>query len=165
MKRWYLLYCKRGDQARAKMHLENQGVECYYPEIEIEKIVRGKRKVVTEPLFSSYMFVRFDYEKGPAFTTVRSTRGVVDFVRLGMYPQEVQGDLVFELKQIERLSEEPDIDTIPEKGQPVLITQGQFSGLSAIFHESDGDMRSILLIKLINQTVEVKVENKDMQLK
>ncbi|MRY60821.1 transcription/translation regulatory transformer protein RfaH, partial [Parabacteroides distasonis] len=29
MKRWYLVYCKRGDQKRAQQHLENQGVECF----------------------------------------------------------------------------------------------------------------------------------------
>ncbi|MCG6322281.1 transcription/translation regulatory transformer protein RfaH, partial [Vibrio alginolyticus] len=29
MKKWYLLYCKRGEQIRAKQHLENQGVECF----------------------------------------------------------------------------------------------------------------------------------------
>ncbi len=65
------------------MHLENQSVECFYPEVCVEKILRGKRQMVQEPLFPSYMFVRFDFENGPSFTTVRSTRGVVDFVRLG----------------------------------------------------------------------------------
>lgn len=63
MKRWYLLYCKRGEQQRAKMHLENQSVECFYPEVCVEKILRGKRQMVQEPLFPSYMFVRFDFRK------------------------------------------------------------------------------------------------------
>lgn len=102
MKRWYLLYCKRGEQIRAKQHLENQGVECFYPTVEVEKILRGKRQKVEEPLFPCYVFARFDYEQGPNFTSVRSTRGVVDFVRFGAQPKEVQGDLVFELKQLEK---------------------------------------------------------------
>ncbi|MBB1315425.1 transcription termination/antitermination NusG family protein, partial [Aliivibrio sp. SR45-2] len=41
MKQWYLLCCKRGDQQRAKLHLENQNVECFYPEIDVEKMIRG----------------------------------------------------------------------------------------------------------------------------
>ena len=102
MKRWYLVYCKRGDQKRAQQHLENQGVECFYPQIEVEKSVRGKEKRVEEPLFPSYIFVRFDYEQGPSFTTVRSTRGVVDFIKFGARPHEVQGDLVFELKEFDK---------------------------------------------------------------
>jgi len=164
MKRWYLLYCKRGDLARARLHLENQGVECYYPEMQVEKLVRGKRKVVTEPLFSSYLFVRFDYEAGPTFTTVRSSRGVVDFVRQGSYPQEVQGDLIYELKQVEQQAVEPMVTSLPDKGQVVRIKQGQFAGLDAIYSEADGELRSILLIKLISQTVEVRVSNSDIEL-
>ncbi|MCQ4504528.1 transcription/translation regulatory transformer protein RfaH, partial [Vibrio parahaemolyticus] len=50
MKRWYLLYCNRGEQIRAKQHLENQGVECFYPTEEVEKILRGKRQKVEEPV-------------------------------------------------------------------------------------------------------------------
>ena len=165
MKRWYLLYCKRGDQNRAKNHLENQGVECYYPEIEVEKIVRGKKQVVREPLFPSYVFIRFDYEEGPSFTTVRSTRGVVDFIRQGKYPQEVHEDLVLELKLIEESSEDRITDSLPQKGQSVRIKEGQFSGVEALYHEADGEKRSILLIKLINQTVPVSVDNKDIELK
>ncbi|NAW80175.1 hypothetical protein CAG60_15090 [Vibrio sp. V33_P6A3T137] len=55
MKGWYLLYCKRGEQARAKSHLENQGVECFYPQMEVEKILRGKRKKYKSP-FSRLIF-------------------------------------------------------------------------------------------------------------
>lgn len=165
MKRWYLLYCKRGDQKRAQMHLENQGVECFYPVVEVEKIVRGKRQMVQEPLFPSYIFVRFDFEQGPTFTTVRSTRGVVDFIRQGAYPQEVQGDLVYELRQLEGQVDESHTQQLPAKGQKVEITDGQFAGIEAIYHEPDGEKRSILLIKLINQTVEVKVDNSDIELK
>lgn len=57
MKRWYLLYCKRGDQKRAQQHLENQGVECFYPQIDVKKVVRGKEKQVKEPLFLSLIHI------------------------------------------------------------------------------------------------------------
>ncbi|MDG3088714.1 transcription/translation regulatory transformer protein RfaH [Vibrio hannami] len=165
MKRWYLLYCKRGDQARATVHLENQGVECYYPVVEIEKVIRGKRQVVKEPLFPSYMFVYFDYEQGPSFTTVRSTRGVADFIRKGKYPKEVAESLVEELQNLEESSEAMRCDTLPEQGQSVKIKSGQFAGIEAIYHEPDGEKRSILLVNLISQTVPVAVENKDIELK
>ncbi|GAB7220689.1 transcription/translation regulatory transformer protein RfaH [Vibrio comitans] len=162
MKRWYLLYCKRGDQERAQMHLENQGVEVYYPKIAIEKMVRGKRQKHSEPLFPSYMFVRFDFEVGPSFTTVRSTRGVSDFIRNGAYPREVQGDLVFSLKQLEGDQEEIQSDS-PKKGDQVVIKSGQFAGVDAIYHEADGEKRSILLITMINKKVEVQVDNQDIE--
>ncbi|MEZ8988757.1 transcription/translation regulatory transformer protein RfaH [Vibrio breoganii] len=166
MKRWYLLYCKRGDQERAQMHLENQGVEVYYPKITVEKMVRGKRQKRSEPLFPSYMFVRFDFEVGPSFTTVRSTRGVSDFIRNGVYPTELQGDLVYTLKQVEGSQEDTEIESdLLQKGDEVIIKSGQFAGVDAIYHEADGEKRSILLITMINKKVEVHVDNQDIEAK
>lgn len=166
MKRWYVLYCKRGDQERAQMHLENQGVEVYYPKIIVEKMVRGKRQKKSEPLFPSYMFVRFDYKVGPSFTTVRSTRGVSDFIRTGAYPTELQGDLVYTLKQLESSQEDAEIDpSLHKKGDEVIIKSGQFAGVDAIYHEADCEKRSILLITMINKKVEVQVDNHHIEAK
>jgi len=165
MKRWYLLYCKRGEQVRAKTHLENQGVECYYPEVEVEKIVRGKRQTVQEPLFPSYMFVRFDFEQGPGFTAVRSTRGVTDFIRFGAQPKELQGDLIHDLKQLNSRLQSEVTSKVPKKGQILKVTGGQFSGIEAIYQEPDGERRSMMLIKLINQPVMMSIDNKDLDLK
>lgn len=162
MKRWYLLYCKRGDQSRAKQHLENQGVECFYPEVTVEKMLRGKRQTVKEPLFPSYVFIRFDFEVGPTFTTVRSTRGVVDFIRFGAVPKEIQGDLIFELKQIEKNTSDISDESLPEKGQEIAVKSGQFSGVKAIFQESDGEARSIMLVKMISKVIPVSIDNKDL---
>lgn len=165
MKRWYLLYCKRGEQLRAKTHLENQGVECYYPEVTVEKILRGKRQSVKEPLFPCYMFVRFDFEIGPTFTTVRSTRGVADFVRFGSQPKELQGDLIYELKQMDTSEQSLAASKVPAQGQVMKVTGGQFSGIDAIYQEADGETRSLMLIKLINQPVVMSIENKNLDLK
>ncbi len=166
MKRWYLLYCKRGEQLRAKMHLENQGVECFYPEIEVEKIRRGKRQTVKEPLFPSYMFVRFDFNVGPSFTTVRSTRGVSDFIRFGSEPKELQGDLIYDLKQLESSakSETPSVE-LPKPGQEIEVKGGQFCGLKAIYLEPDGETRSIMLVKMISQPVALSIDNKHLDFK
>ncbi|ASU21839.1 transcription/translation regulatory transformer protein RfaH [Vibrio qinghaiensis] len=164
MKRWYLLYCKRGDQRRAKAHLENQGVECFYPEIELERILRGKRQVVTEPLFPSYMFIHFDFEIGPTFTSVRSTRGVVDFIRFGPHPKELDGDLIGELKSLDQIKKPMTSLNIPEKGQVVRLKSGQFSGIDAIYQEPDGEMRSIMLVKMISQVIPMSIDNKHLEL-
>ncbi|OCH17938.1 transcriptional activator RfaH [Aliivibrio sp. 1S165] len=165
MKEWYLLYCKRGEQQRAKAHLENQNVECFYPEIEVEKIIRGKKKAIKEPLFPCYMFVRFDFEEGPTFTTVRSTRGVSDFIRFGGEPKVLSGDLIYSLKLIKEdcMKSKSLAEFLPEIGQKVSIKEGPFVGVDAIYKEADGEKRSILLITLINQKVEIKVDNSEIE--
>ncbi len=162
MKNWYLVYCKRGEQLRAKLNLERQGVECYYPQILVEKVVRGKRRAQLEPLFPSYIFVRFDDELGPTFTAIRSTRGVVDFVRQGPMPQVLQGDLIFMLKDFEQQDEQLHVQG-PEKGQLLRVKSGQFAGIDAIYQEPDGETRSILLVTLLNTHVAMSLDNQDIE--
>ena len=160
MKNWYLLYCKRGEQKRARLHLENQQIECYYPEIEIEKILRGKRQRVLEPLFPSYIFIAIDPDNQPNFTSIRCTRGVVDFVRFGGQPYQVPYRLIEHLQKDQ--VNESDYGTMPKSGQMVQIKSGQFAGFDAVYQEANGEKRAILLISMINQQVKIKVDNTDV---
>ncbi|MFB0712151.1 transcription/translation regulatory transformer protein RfaH [Buttiauxella noackiae] len=160
MESWYLLYCKRGQLLRAQEHLERQEVNCLTPMIKIEKIVRGKRTAVDEPLFPNYMFVRFDPENIHT-TTINSTRGVSHFVRFGSLPATVPSDVIEQL--INQTPENVlDPDT-PYEGDRVVITEGAFEGLEAIFSEPDGEARSMLLLNLLNKQVMQSVKNTDFK--
>ncbi len=35
---WYLAYCRPREEHRASLHLRNQGVESYYPQVEVTKL-------------------------------------------------------------------------------------------------------------------------------
>ncbi|RPH26501.1 transcription/translation regulatory transformer protein RfaH [Buttiauxella warmboldiae] len=162
MESWYLLYCKRGQLLRAQEHLERQEVNCLTPMIKIEKIVRGKRTAVNEPLFPNYMFVRFDPETIHT-TTINSTRGVSHFVRFGSLPAIVPGDVIEQL-----MNHQPENIIDPETpyaGDRVVITEGAFIGLEAIFSEPDGEARSMLLLNLLNKQVMQSVKNTDFKKK
>ena len=112
------------------------------------------------------MFARFDYEEGPNFTSVRSTRGVVDFVRFGAQPKEIQGDLVYELKQLDKcIDDQADAENMPKPGDQVRVKSGQFAGIDAIFQEQDGEKRSIMLVQMITKRVPVSIDNSDLDLK
>ncbi|MCC4797858.1 transcriptional activator RfaH [Enterovibrio norvegicus] len=159
MNPWYLLYCKRSEQQRAEQHLKRQGVDCYYPQVSVEKIRRGKRSSILEPLFPNYVFASFDPEK-ISFTTIRSTRGVVDFVRTGAQPQLVPLDLIKNLMVIEDNDDQREsLSQVWKHGDAIAISQGQFEGMEAIYKEADGELRSILMINLLNKQVEVSLEN------
>lgn len=160
MESWYLLYCKRGQLLRAQEHLQRQEVNCLTPMITLEKLVRGKRTAVSEPLFPNYMFVRFDPETIHT-TTVNSTRGVSHFVRFGAQPAMVSDAVIEQLThyQPENVT---DPDT-PYAGDCVIITEGAFEGLEAIFSEPDGEARSMLLLNLLNKQIRQSVRNTDFK--
>ncbi|EIB97836.1 MULTISPECIES: transcription/translation regulatory transformer protein RfaH [Pantoea] len=160
MEAWYLLYCKRGQLLRAKEHLERQEVHCLSPMIALEKIVRGKRTTVSEPLFPNYLFIEFDPEEIHT-TTISSTRGVSHFVRFGSTPATVPSAVIEALEtDVPQILLDPET---PQSGDEVVITEGTFEGLRAIFAEPDGETRSILLLNLLNKQVMRSVDNKQFR--
>nr|MBA2814306.1 Transcription antitermination protein RfaH [Candidatus Pantoea persica] len=148
--------CKRGQLLRAKEHLERQEVHCLSPMIALEKVVRSKRTTVSEPLFPNYLFIEFDPEAIHA-TTI-STRGVSHFVRFGILPATVPSAVIEALQ-----TDAPQTLIAPETpqvGDKVIITEGTFEVLRAIFAEPDGETRSMLLLNLLNKQVMRSVDNK-----
>lgn len=158
MSAWYLLYCKRNEQKRALQHLMNQNVKCFYPTIKIEKVMRSKLQWIEEPMFPSYIFVNFDYQQGPTFTSIRSTRGVVDFVRIGGLPKEVPSALIDDMKSLAPQA----VSTSISKGDKVYVKSGKFSGVEAIFQEWDGEKRAIMLITMLSTYVPVSIDNREI---
>lgn len=153
---WYLLYCKRGQIARAQEHLQRQNVTCFVPMIETEKLVRAKVKRVAEPLFPNYLFLKFDPEIIHT-TTISATRGVSHFVRFGSTLARVPEQVVTALQNSPAIPEHSP--ALLQVGESVVITEGIFEGMSAIYQETDGETRSILLLNLLNKTVTRSIEN------
>lgn len=160
MESWYLLYCKRGQLLRAQEHLGRQAVHCLSPMVSIEKTVRGKPTRVSEPLFPNYLFVEFDPESIHT-TTISATRGVSHFVRFGNQPATVPLDVINALQTHPALS--IDDAELPQVGDTVIITEGAFEGLKAIFTEPDGEARSMLLLNLLNKQVVRSVANQQFR--
>lgn len=165
--RWCLSYCKAKNEARAELNLKNQDIVSFFPVFTTERIVRGKRTQVTEPLFPNYIFA--EVPEKVSYTTIRSTRGVIDFVRHGASPVVVPSELVYELMLRSDTSElnemlQAKTQTQIRSGEKVLITQGQYKGLEAIYDKADGLCRSMLFIKLLQQDVPVSIDNKCLQL-
>lgn len=156
MEKWYLLYCKRGQIDRAIEHLNRQNVLCMTPMADIEKVIRGKRTTVQEPLFPNYLFVKFDHQEIHT-TTIQSTRGVSHFIRFGALPAEVPNEII-EILQQAPLSHLVAPET-PIQGDDVLITEGIFAGIQAIYSEPNGESRSILLLSILNKNVTKVLDN------
>ena len=94
-------------------------------------------------------------------TTISTTRGVNNFVRFGALPAIVPSAVIHQLS-IYKPEGITDPET-PHEGDSVLITDGAFEGLEAIFTEPDGEARSMLLLNLLNKQVLQSVKNTDFQ--
>lgn len=155
---WYLLYCKGREEQRAVDNLKNQNIESFFVSHSIEKIVRGKKTMKEEPLFPNYVFAKLCSENDN-FNSVRSTRGVLNFVKCGIEYIKVPTLLITNLKNYH----ETVVSQKLNAGDKLTIKNGPFKGLNAIYQCSNGLERSIILVNILNNQNEVKISNKDIR--
>lgn len=164
-KDWYLLYCKGKEELRALTNLKNQGIESFFPTMTVEKKVRNKLICKDVAIFPNYLFVEIDKETAN-FNSIRSTRGVIDFVKCGTNYTKVPATLVAELK-VKQLCRDKSINEVVvfSKGEKVIIQDGAFKGIEAIYQCKHGLERSVLLINLLNSSTSMSVANAEIKSK
>jgi transcriptional antiterminator RfaH len=162
---WLLLQVKPRQEKRALENLVRQQAECYCPLIQVEKLIRGKRIHVEEALFPGYFFINFDpQESNLTFTAIRSSRGVSKIVKFGEEPAKVPESLILQIKDCEKVNSQPlNAPNVPQKGDTVIILEGPFKGLQAVYSQTDGQQRSIVLISLLHQQAPTSLANTQIQ--
>jgi transcriptional antiterminator RfaH len=155
---WYLIHTKPRQESVALENLERQGYRCYLPMMRREKVARGRLALVDEPLFPRYLFIWLESTMHSlSWTPIRSTRGVTRLVTFGKEPARVPVSLIEGIQQQQAaLAQAPARAFTP--GEGVLIVDGPFAGIEAIYHESNGERRVMVLIELMNRQVKVPLE-------
>jgi transcriptional antiterminator RfaH len=158
---WLLLQVKPRQELRALENLERQNGECYCPRIQVEKLSRGKRIKVKEPLFPGYLFINAQPEQnGLTYTSIRSSRGVSKIVGFGVESTKIPEDLIQEIKLLEQLYlSDVNAEGLPQTGDQVEILDGPFKGLLAVYSHTDGQQRSVVLINLLHQQTPASLAN------
>ena len=157
---WYLLRCKPREDARAEGELLNQNFTVFRPVIARKKLVRHKKKTVIESLFPGYIFINLS--DSDDWSTIRYTRGVIGFVRFGLWPAPVDNKTLTFLKaRVDGFGHEKNtpVALFSEKAK-LAITSGPLKGLEGIFQKETGDERVVLLLNFMQkqQTVEVPLD-------
>jgi transcriptional antiterminator RfaH len=147
-RRWYVVQCKPRQDCRALEHLARQGFRCYLPTLHVEKLQHGLVIEVEEPLFPGYLFIELD-ELRDNWQPIRSTRGVNQIVRFNEYPVPVRDEIIEAIRR--RLADSRIKVPYLRPGERVVVTEGCFADLEAIFVANDGQQRVTLLATLLHR--------------
>ncbi|HVG17268.1 MAG TPA: UpxY family transcription antiterminator [Chitinophagaceae bacterium] len=75
--KWYAVYTRPRWEKKVNLLLANKGIESYCPLNKVRRKWSDRIKLIEEPLFKSYVFVKINEE---GRTEVRMTDGVINFV-------------------------------------------------------------------------------------
>ena len=161
MSHWYAVNSKPHQELLAESSLKVLGVETLCPLIKEVKVIRGKVRQWTSPLFTGYLFARFDRDR--FFRGVLYARGVKKIVAFGSEPAIVDDEMIEGIRS--RLKWDCVVKSrssfIP--GQPVRIQQGLLLGFEAVFErEMKGEQRAVLLLRALSYQARIVVDLQDI---
>lgn len=142
---WYAVRTKPKEEDRAYSNLQAWQVETFMPKVkELHPSNVGGGRYVTKPLFSRYLFARFDVES--QLHKINYTRGVQSVVSFGGSPVSIDD------KVIDLIKEQIDDDGFIRiddfrAGDSVRINSGPLQNIEGVFERKlkDKDRVKILL--------------------
>lgn len=154
---WAVVYTKPRQEIRAKENLESMGLEVSYPMRPVEKVQQGVISINFECLFPRYIFIR---NEGDVFQktlhTLRNVRGVSQLVKFGGRLAELDDQTFNKIERFQKaMSSRPT--RLYQPGEEVVFTYGAFRSIRAIYEESDGNERVVLLFDLFNKPTKLSV--------
>jgi transcriptional antiterminator RfaH len=154
---WYVIHTKPRQEQRALSNLQQQGYQCYLPMIAIEKLSRERLNVIEEPLFPRYLFISLDASRyGQNWSPIRSTWGVSGLVSFGSEPAKINSCLIDLLRKQEHvLSKYPQ--RLFSAGETLLVAEGAFAGLQAVYQMPNGENRAMVLIELMGKYTKMQI--------
>jgi len=156
MSNWYLIHTKIRQERVALENLERQGFKCFLPLIRAEKLRRGTLQVVQEPLFPRYLFNRLGTGlESQSWAPIRSPVGVSRLVTFGQTPAKIEDELIAQL-QVKTNSAEVQLRHF-EPGEQVVVTDGPFVGVEAIYQMADAEGRVMVLLNVLSKQVKMAV--------
>jgi transcriptional antiterminator RfaH len=147
---WYLAYTKPRQERIALDNLQRQGYECFLPLLKKEVKKQGVMKIVEEPLFPRYLFVRVSKTMGAGFGPLRSTVGMNSLISFNGAPAVIDDSLIEAIKA-RQASVEVSVQDLFKHGDKVRIVDGAFAGYEAIFEAKDGEGRVLLLLDFLSK--------------
>ena len=120
---WYVLYTKPRWEKKVDERLKDRGFESYCPINKVERCWSDRRKIVHEPLFKSYVFVRVSADKlwAPA-----EIPGVLNYVYWLKRPATVRPHEIDTIKRFLKEYESVRLEGIPSLhiNDPVEVVNG-----------------------------------------
>lgn len=161
---WYALYVNSRAEKKVMEGLLKKNIEAYVPLVKNIKQWSDRKKMVEEPLFTGYVFVKINALKNQE---VLQTKGVVNFVRHLGQMASIRDIEIDRLKQIVNLGYhiETNFNTQEYKlGDRVKIHSGPLKGIEGFVLENNQERFIELVLEGIGQNIKVKLKEELLEL-
>ena len=163
-KQWYAVYTIVRHEKAANARVAERGIDTFLPLREIKSRWKDRIKTIQSPLFPGYFFVNM---KGSVEEqlNVLNTRGVVRILADGPNPVAIPDEQIRAIQMLVHSQMEYEQDPYDLKGGDAIVARGPLSGVRGKIIEQRGSHRLILSVDLIQRSVAVEVDIRDVELR
>lgn len=152
---WYALEVTPRKEHLVVAAVSDKGYECFLPVYDVRKVWSDRIKVTTVPLFSGYVFSRFDAQFRLPILLTPGVREVVGVAKIPVPITESELDAI-------RVAIRNGISLEPcdhlEEGSAVQVTKGPLAGVEGVLLRQRGQDRLILSVSLIQRSVALEID-------
>ena len=160
-KTWYAVYTKPRWEKKVAAVLLDKGIENYCPINKVTRQWSDRKKVVLEPVFKGYVFVRLEEDKK---WEVKQVNGVLNFVYWLGKPAKIRDE---EIDMIRKFLNEFDDVQVEAKGvvvkSEVRIKQGVMMNYHGVVVEVLGN-RAVVKIDALDIQLSAHFDKKNLEL-
>jgi transcription termination/antitermination protein NusG len=154
--RWIALQVRGGWELRSARGLRDRGYEEFVPLYREKREWSDRIKLVDKPLFTGYVFIRFNASNRQ---TVVSVPGFLRFVGVGSAPLPIDDQEIDALKIACRMNVPCGPCSFLEIGEPVQITSGPLAGLTGKVVRHKSAHRIVISVSLLQMSAFVEIND------
>ena len=162
---WVLIYTKAKQELKANENLKKQGFKTFLPLMAATNKNSESKSLV--PVFPRYLFAQINLHLDN-WTSIKSSVGVSHIVMFSDKLTSIPHNIIrlIQNKLDETGVYKEDVSVVDyQKGDPVLIKEGVFAGVEAIFLSKKSKDRVRLLLKLLNTNIVAEMTTADLKKK
>ena len=152
---WYAIYTRPRHEKKVHAQLTDKEIKTFLPLITRKRQWKDRKKSVEMPLFSSYLFVNFEYKYR---FDVLETDGVVKIVNFNGVPAVVPDWQIESLKQMLTFPKTIELENYIRPGEIVEVIEGPMQGMRGTVVNRKNSNRLVLTIEGIMQSVSVEID-------
>jgi transcription antitermination factor NusG len=154
---WYALRTRHQHEKVAAASLSNKNFETFVPLYDSLRQWKGRKKLLSLPLFPCYIFLRGGLQR---WRDVVTTPGVQGFVEIAGKAAVVSE---FEIEAVRRVingafQAEPCAWPSLECGQSVRVKSGPLMGIEGILVRKRNQFRLVLSVEMLGKAVSIEVD-------
>ena len=152
---WYALQVRPRFEKVVASTLVSKGYEGFLPLYRHRSKWSDRIKEIELPLFSGYMFCRFDVNKR---LPILITPGVVQVVGIGRVPHPVTDEEIMALQSIVISGLQAEPRSYLNVGRKVRVEVGPLAGVEGIVTMLKGAHRLVVSVNLLQRSVSVEID-------